>query len=270
MRSALAAFDRGGSPKLTPTSDLTPDVMRDLERAIRELREIREENAAVADQVQTEGRETVLAARDASVLAEAVYLEASEMSVALRELSRVIAEIRPMLESSIAPAGSANGSAAGLSQACRMLGEVADRYRSLAVRVAEEWEKGGPQGGGAPAMLEDLGSQLATLSERRAEAEKLIASEPSGGGSPRILTQTAAALKKLLQSAEIANERLTRLAAAAERSSSASRRGAGLAERELRSLEALGVRLAGEPAEDPAETLAESDLVTEPDRGGGA
>jgi hypothetical protein len=116
------------------------------------------------------------------------------------------------------------------------------------------------------ALLEDLKAHLDAAESRRGEAERRLSQTPPRAAG-ELSPQVRAALKKLLQSAEISSERLVRLTGAAERASSAARRATGLAERELQSLEALGIRLEGESGPmDPAETLGESDFVVEPER----
>ncbi|HVP38477.1 MAG TPA: hypothetical protein VMS93_04765 [Candidatus Saccharimonadales bacterium] len=266
LRQALAQSDRLAPPALSPSAGTLSQLARQLELYLREIREWREENAAVAVQIETEGRQAVLAAREAASHAEAAYLEASELGVALRDLSRVIAEVRPVLEAERAPAGASEEPGASLAEVCRMLADIADRHRGFALRISREWARGP----GAPpefgvALMEDLNAHLEAAERRRTEAERRLSQAPDRAGE--LSPPVRAALKKLLQSAEISGERLVRLTAAAERASSAARRATGLAERELQNLEALGVRLEGESGPvDPAETLGESDFVVEPER----
>ena len=267
LLEALAAPECAGAPALVPAAQSLDQLTRRLEQHLREVREWREENAAVAVQVQTEGREAVLAAREAATQSESAYLEAGELGVALRDLSRVISEVRPILEAERAPGGAGDEGLAELSEVCRMLADIADRHRGFGLRVSREWARGP----GSPpefgvALLEDLKAHLEAAEARRVEAERrLIGAPPRATGE--LSAHVRSALKKLLQSAEISSERLVRLTGAAERASSAARRATGFAERELQSLEALGVRLEGEGGPmASAETLGESDFVVEPER----
>jgi hypothetical protein len=267
MLSALSAQERTAVPSLACSGETLAELSRQLEQHLQDLNEWREENAAVALQVQTEGREAVLAAREASNQSESAYLESGELGVALRDLARVIGDVRPILEAERAPGGPSDDGVAGLREACRMLAEIAERHRGFGLRISREWARGpGQPPEYGVALLEDLRSHLDAAEACRVEAEARLANVPvrATGDLP---PQLRSALKKLLQSAEISSERLVRLTGAAERASSAARRAAGLAERELQSLEALGVRLEGDTGPlDSAETLGESDFVVEPER----
>lgn len=266
MREALSHWQRSSSVKIAPTSSILPRLCHDLDAHLGEIREWREENGAVALQIRTGAREAVLAMRDSSAMAETSYLEASELAVTLRELSRLITEIRPVLEADIVTTTSVGNAAPGLQQVCKMLTDVADRYRWFALRISRDWALAGSEKMGPTVeLVEDLARQLEYAERERGQAERLLAETPARAAELR--PQVRAALKKLLQSAEIAHERLTRLTAVAEKTSSTAQRATSLAERELQSLEALGVRLSTEGGpEHSAETLGESDFVVDPER----
>ena len=151
---------------------------------------------------------------------------------------------------------------------CSGKSDVADRHRLFVLNVSRAWaHETIPPSGAELKLLEDLNSHLSAVEERRQDAERLLGEIPAASGTAEAAPKARAALKKLLQAAEIAHERLSRLTSAAERASTAARRATGLAERELQSLEALGVRLEGETGQmEPAETLGESDFVESPER----
>ncbi|MBI5838277.1 MAG: hypothetical protein HZB25_13640 [Candidatus Eisenbacteria bacterium] len=265
LRAALTASASVEVPGSPATGETLAALARALDEHLGEIQEWRGENAAVAVQVETEGREAVLAARDAAAQAETAYLEATGLGVALRDLSRVIGEVRPILEAEHAPAGASGAASGSLLEVCRMLADIADRHRGFAIRISREWSRGpeAPPEFGV-ALLEDLQAHLEGAERVRQQAEKNLQQAPER--TAELPAPVRGALKKLLQSAEISGERLVRLTAAAERASSAARRATALAERELQSLEALGVRLEGESGPmDSAETLGESDLVVEPE-----
>jgi hypothetical protein len=243
-----------------------PELCHDLDAHLEEMREWRDENGAVAQQIQHGAREAVLAMRDGAALAENTYVEATELAVTLRELSRLIGEIRPVLEADIAATSSVAGAGPGLHQVCKMLNDVADRYRWFALRISRDWALAGSERVGPTVeLVEDLARQLEYAERERGQAERLLAEAPSRAVELR--PEIRVALKKLLQAAEIAHERLTRLTAVAERTSSTARRATSLAERELTSLEALGVRLAASGAPGgTSETLGEADFVVDPER----